>query len=69
VPFFYLAHWLEEFLGGQVIDETGLNGLYGFEITGTVATRDELIAPLRDHGGVSMTRASIDTPTLLVRRR
>jgi hypothetical protein len=69
VPFFYLAQWLEEFLGGQVIDETGLNGLYGFEITGTVATRDELIAQLRDHAGVSMTRASIDTPTLLVRRR
>ena len=69
VPFFYLAQWLEEFLGGQVIDETGLNGLYGFEITGTVATRDELIALLRDHAGVSMTGASIDTPTLLVRRR
>jgi uncharacterized protein (TIGR03435 family) len=69
VPFFYLARWFEEFLGGQVIDETGLEGLYGFEITGTVATRDELIAQLRDHAGVSMTRASLDTPTLVVRRR
>ena len=37
VPFFYLAQWFEEWLGGQVIDETGLGGIYGFELPRTVA--------------------------------
>ena len=69
VPFFYLATWFEEFLGGQVIDETGLGGLYGFELTRTVATRDELIDLLRDQAGLSITREQRDTPTLVVRRR
>ena len=69
VPFFYLAMWFEEFLGGQVIDETGLGGIYGFELTRTVATRDELIDLLRDQAGLSITREQRDTPTLVVRRR
>jgi uncharacterized protein (TIGR03435 family) len=69
VPFFYLASWFEEFLGGQVIDETGLRGLYGFELTRTVANVDELIDLLRDQAGVSITREQRDTPTLVVRRR
>jgi uncharacterized protein (TIGR03435 family) len=69
VPFFYLARWFEEFLGGQVIDETGLRGVYGFELPRTVATRDELIDLLRDQAGVSITREARDTPTLVVRRR
>jgi uncharacterized protein (TIGR03435 family) len=69
VPLFYLARWFEEFLDGQVIDETGLEGLYGFELTRTVARRDELIALLRDQGGLSVTRETRDTPTLVVRRR
>jgi uncharacterized protein (TIGR03435 family) len=69
VPFFYLASWFEEFLGGQVIDETGLRGLYGFELTRTVANGDELIDLLRDQAGLSITREQHDTPTLVVRRR
>lgn len=69
VPFFYLATWFEEFLGGPVIDETGLGGLYGFELTRTLANRDELIDLLRDQAGVSITRDQHDTPTLVVRRR
>ena len=69
VPFFYLARWFEEFLGGQVIDETDLRGLYGFELTRTVHSRDELIQLLRDQAGVLMTRQQHDTPTLVVRRR
>jgi uncharacterized protein (TIGR03435 family) len=68
VPFFYLTRWFEEFLGGQVIDETDLRGLYGFELTRTVDNRDELIQLLRDQGGVSITREQHDTPTLVVRR-
>jgi uncharacterized protein (TIGR03435 family) len=69
VPFFYLASWFDEFLGGQVIDETGLRGLYGFELTRTVANGDELIDLLRDQAGLSITREQHDTPTLVVRRR
>ena len=69
VPFFYLANGFEEFLGGQVIDETGLRGIYGFELTRTVANRDELIDLLRDQAGLSITREPHDTPTLVVRRR
>lgn len=69
VPFFYLTRWFEEFLGGQLIDETDLRGLYGFELTRTVLNRDELILLLRDQSGVSITREQHDTPTLVVRRR
>ena len=69
VPFFYLTNWFEEFLGGQVIDETDLRGLYGFELTRTVQNREELIELLRDQAGVSITRERHDTPTLVVRRR
>jgi uncharacterized protein (TIGR03435 family) len=69
VPFFYLARWFEEFLGGQVIDDSGLGGLYGFELTRTVASRDELIELLRDQAGLSITRESRATPTLVVRGR
>jgi uncharacterized protein (TIGR03435 family) len=69
VPFFYLTGWFEEFLRGQVIDETDLRGLYGFELTRTVGDRDELIELLRDQAGVSITREQHDTPTLVVRRR
>jgi uncharacterized protein (TIGR03435 family) len=69
VSFFYLTRWFEEFLGGQVIDETDLRGLYGFELTRTVHNRDELIQLLRDRAGVSIMREQHDTPTLVVRRR
>jgi hypothetical protein len=34
-----------------------------------VATRDELIALLRDQAGVAITLESRDTPTLAVQRR
>jgi uncharacterized protein (TIGR03435 family) len=69
VPFFYLATWFEEFLDGPVIDETGLRGLYGFELTRTLNNRDELIELLRNEAGLSITRDQRDTPTLVVRRR
>jgi uncharacterized protein (TIGR03435 family) len=68
VPFFYLARWFEEFLDGQVIDVTGLDELYGFELTRSVASRDELIDLLREQAGLSITREQRDMPTLIVRR-
>ena len=69
VPFFYLANWFEEFLDGPVIDETGLRGVYGFELTRTVPTRDALIDLLRDEAGLSIARERRDMATLVVRRR
>src|SRR4029078_12356002 len=69
VPFFYLTNWFEEFLDGPVIDETGLRGVYGFELTRTVPTRDALIALLRDEAGLSIARERRDMATLVVRRR
>jgi hypothetical protein len=69
VHILYLTRWFEEFLGRQVIDETDLRGLYGFELTRTVHNRDDLIQLLRDQAGVSITREQHETPTLVVRRR
>jgi hypothetical protein len=42
--------WFEEILGGQVIDETGLPGIYGFELKERVSTPEEFIQLLRDDG-------------------
>lgn len=47
VPFFYLTRWFEEFLGGPVIDETGLRGLYGFELTGSHQPRTSRACRIR----------------------
>jgi uncharacterized protein (TIGR03435 family) len=69
VPFFYLARWFEEFFGGQVIDETALDGLYAFELTHTVASPGELIDLLREQAGVSIVREPREMPTLVVGRR
>jgi uncharacterized protein (TIGR03435 family) len=68
VPFAYLTYWFEDFLGGDVIDDTGVRGLYGFELPRTVASRDDFIRLLRDEAGVSVTREQRDVPTLVVRR-
>jgi hypothetical protein len=51
-----------------VIDETGLRGLYGFELTRAVADVDDLIELLRDQAGLSITREQRQMPTLVVRR-
>lgn len=52
VPFTLLVHWFEEILGGQVIDETGLPGIYGFELKARVNTPEALIQLLRDEAGL-----------------
>ena len=43
VLFAFLVNWFEEILGGQVIDETGLPGIYGFELKERVNTPEALI--------------------------
>ena len=69
VPFTFLVNWFEEILGGQVIDETGLPGIYGFELKERVNTPEALIQLLRDEAGLVITRARREIPTLIVRQR
>jgi uncharacterized protein (TIGR03435 family) len=68
VPFMFLVNWLEDILGGQVIDETGLPGVYGFELKERVNTPEALIHLLRDEAGLMITRERRELPTLVVRR-
>jgi uncharacterized protein (TIGR03435 family) len=67
VPFILLVSWFEEILGGQVIDETVLPGIYGFELKERVDTPEALIQLLRDKAGLVITRERRETPTLVVR--
>jgi uncharacterized protein (TIGR03435 family) len=69
VPFLLLVKWFEEILGGQVIDETGLPGIYGFEVKERVATPEAFIQLLRDEAGLLITRQQREIPTLIVRHR
>ena len=69
VPFPYLVHWFEEILGGQVIDETGLPGLYGFELKERVNAAEGFIQLLREQAGLVITRERREMPTLIVRQR
>ena len=69
VPFMFLVNWFEEILGGQVIDETGLRGIYGFELKGRVNTPEALIQLLRDEAGLVITPERREIPTLIARPR
>jgi uncharacterized protein (TIGR03435 family) len=69
VPFTYLVNWFEDILGGQVINETGLPGIYGFELKERVNTPEALIQMLRDQAGLVITRERREIPTLIVRQR
>jgi uncharacterized protein (TIGR03435 family) len=66
-PFMFLVSWFEEILGGQVIDETGLPGIYGFELKERVSTPETFIQLLRDDGGMVITQERREIPTLIVR--
>ena len=60
-------NWLEEILDGQVIDDTSLPGIYGFELKARVNTPEALIQLLRDEAGLVITRERREIPTLIVR--
>jgi uncharacterized protein (TIGR03435 family) len=68
VPLMYLVNWFEEILGGQVIDETNLPGIYGFELKERVNTPEAFIQLLRDEAGLVITREQREIPTLIVRQ-
>jgi uncharacterized protein (TIGR03435 family) len=69
VPFMYLVNWFEEILGGQVIDETHLPGIYGFELKECVDTPERFIQILREEAGLVMARDRREIPTLVVRQK
>jgi uncharacterized protein (TIGR03435 family) len=69
VPFFVLVKWFEEILGGQVINEAGLPGIYGFELKERVNTPEALMQLLRDEAGLVIARQQREIPTLVVRQR
>lgn len=68
VPFTFLVSWFEEILGRQVIDETRLPGIYGFEVKERVTTPDAFIQLLRDEAGLVIARERREIPTLVVRQ-
>lgn len=69
VPFLVLVNWFEEILDGQMIDETSLPGIYGFELKERVNTPEAFIQLLRDEAGLVITRQRREIPTLIVRQR
>lgn len=69
VPFRSLVDWFEEILGRQVIDETDLPGIYGFELTKRVDTPEALIQLLEAEAGLIITPEARDMSTLVVRPR
>ena len=66
VPFMFLVNWFEEILGGQVVDETALPGIYGFELKERVDTPEAFLQLLRDQAGLVITREKREIPTLVV---
>jgi hypothetical protein len=68
VPFTFLVNWFEEILGGQMIDETGLSGIYGLELKERVNTPEALIQLLRDEAGLVIARDRREIPTRIVRQ-
>jgi uncharacterized protein (TIGR03435 family) len=69
VPFTILVNWFEDILGGQVIDETSLPGIYGFELKERANTPEAFIQLLRNEAGLVITRERHEVPTLIVRPR
>jgi uncharacterized protein (TIGR03435 family) len=68
VLFMFLANWFEEILGGQVIDETSLRGVYGFELKERMNTPEAFVKLLRDEAGLVITQERREVPMLIVRR-
>ena len=66
-PFIFLVKWFEEILGGQVIDEARLPGIYGFELKERVSTPERFIQLLREEAGLLITKDRREIPTLVVR--
>ena len=62
------AHWLEEFVGHPIIDETGLAGTYDIEVQGEMQGLEELRHALIEQLALVLTRTQRDLPVLAVYR-
>jgi uncharacterized protein (TIGR03435 family) len=63
------ARWLEDIVGHQVIDETGLTETYDIEVTGELQGLDELRQALLEQLALVLTRAQREMERLVVRRK
>jgi len=63
------ARWLEDIVGHQVIDETGLTGTYDIEVTGELQGLDELRQALLAQLALVLTRAQREAELLVVQRK
>jgi uncharacterized protein (TIGR03435 family) len=62
------AHWLEEFVGHPIVDETGLAGTYDIEVQDEMQGLEELRHALIEQLALVLTRAQRDLPVLVVYR-
>ena len=62
------AHWLEEFVGHPIVDETGLAGPYDIEVQGELQGLEELRHALIEQLALVLTRTQRDLPVLAVYR-
>jgi uncharacterized protein (TIGR03435 family) len=64
-----LARWLQDVVGHQVIDNTGLTGTYDIDVKGELQGLDELRQALLEQLALVLTRTRRETNVLVVRRR
>jgi uncharacterized protein (TIGR03435 family) len=62
------AHWLEEFVGHPIFDETGLAGTYDIDVQGEMQGLEELRHALNEQLALVLTRTQRDLPVLAVYR-
>jgi uncharacterized protein (TIGR03435 family) len=62
------AHWLEEFVGHPIVDETGLAGTFDIEVQDEMQGLEELRHALIEQLALVLTRAQRDLPVLAVYR-
>jgi uncharacterized protein (TIGR03435 family) len=63
------ARWLEDIVGHQVIDQTGLTETYDIEVAGELQGLDELRGALLEQLALVLTRAQREMDMLVVRRK
>ncbi|HEY4363571.1 MAG TPA: TIGR03435 family protein [Bryobacteraceae bacterium] len=64
-----LCRTLEMNVGRPVMDETGLEGNYDFEVAGSETSNDDILQTLRENLGLVLTPAKRDVAILRVRAR
>lgn len=63
------ARWLEDVVGHQVIDNTGLTGTFDIDVKGELQGLEELRQALLEQLALALTRAQREMEVLVVRRK